>query len=302
MIVSDPIDSGLASLHDDRMSKLEVIRAALLAIVGVAFLAFDLFVVYGMPAMRGNAPVVELLAVLQGELAIVLAGVFLWPGQRWLRLMWGGFATAVIWFALVRLVSEAFMSQASFLTRLVIAALMVLSFCFPCATFFVCYRKIVAKRLSLLGRRWDANPQLQFGLRQLLVATACFAVVAFAARAVCPDRWAGQLDWDGDATSNVILSALYFFPACVAGPIFVAIMRPSAWSILILPCYLLVVFGEMMVISQTTLGPVPTAQDVLYFAFSVNGYAQMASVMLVAGVLARVGGLKLEQFLFPQVL
>jgi len=288
------MDSGPAAIHDDRMSKIEVIRVALLAIVGAALLAFDLYFVYGMSFTN----VFNVMALLHTELVLVTAGVVFWPAHRWLRFLWGGFVTTIVALVLIRLIDDSFMSTASFFTLCAVTLLMVASFCATCGIFFVFYRKIFGKRLSLFGRSRESNTGTQFGLQRLLIITACFAIVAFAARAVFPDQLEGQFSINRDMESYWIAASFSFFPALFAGPLTVAILRPASWwAILILPWYLFVYFCEMVAFSGFAIGPAvtPGVTEFMRAAISFDsGYFEIAAMILVAGLVARLGGLKLE--------
>lgn len=300
LIVSDPLDSVHDAIHDDRMSKLEMVRAALLGIVGAAFLAFDFYIV--LTTRNDSVNEYATLAVLLAESTLVLGGVALWPDRRWPRVILGGFVLAIVWLAMVKLVGDYFLFASSFLTRLTVALLMFGSFCLPCGTWFVLYRKISARRLSLFRPRANAAGRVQFGIRHLLIFTTCFAVVALAARAVCPVSLQGQFAIGSDVQEYLVFSFLCLFPGFVAGPLALAVMRPSWRAMLLLAWFPVVVLSELLAVDRavpawaTPASPATiTVGEFFQAAMSVAAsYTELAVILSIACVLLRIGGLKLD--------
>lgn len=294
--VSGPMDSGPAATHDDPMTQIEMIRTAVLAILAASLLAFDLHVVHGTRSSLLDT--FRMLSYLHGQLALLLLGVALWPRRLWLRLILGCFFTAMVWLAIARLVDQDLLFRPTLLTQLGVALLMVASFSLPCASVFVVYRSLSAHRLSLFGGRPEAAARIQFGLRHLLLATACFAVVALAAREVVPDSLAGQFTLRLDPQEITTLSLLGVFPGLAAGPLVLAIMRPSWRALWIVPWMIAIGVAEALLVPwlDSASVPAPSASEFAKFALGLAAEYVDLVVALVALVgLARIGGLRLNR-------
>ncbi len=288
------MDAGNAAIHDDHMSKSEVIRAVLLVVLGASCLAFDLYIVQRMPISVSD--VFRVLAMLHGELTLLFALAVYWPHHRLLRLILGGAVMAMVWLAVAELADVYFLFRPTLIVKLVTAFLMVASFSVPCVSFFILNRRIFGTRFSILGRSFDADDRVQFGIRHLLLFTTCFAFVAFAASAVFPDSLPGQFAPSFNRQEVLTMSALCLFPGLAAGPIALAIMRPSWHMIWIVPWILVLGVAELILFEWWLPSSItPNVTEVLQTLSSVaGGYVELVVVLVVVFGLTRIGGVKLE--------
>lgn len=292
--VSDPLDDAEAAIHHDLMTRFEVIRVGLLAMLGAWFLALDLNLLYQPPVELAQA--FRVLAALHGELALACAGIVFWPGRRWLRIMLGGFVITLAWLCITKLAVDQFLFQPTLVTRLSVGSLMVASYCLPCAAFFIVSRKR-GRRLLLFRRPIETHDRSQFGIRYLFIFTTCFAVVALAARAVFPTSLTGQFTLSFDVEEFTMLSLLCLFPGLATGPLALAVMRPS-WHILwILPWILLLGAAELFIVGWSAPGAasVQIAAQVLRLVASIaGGYVDLIVILVVVFGIARISGLSLS--------
>jgi len=310
--VSDPPDANHAASDVRRLSTFEVSRAGFLVIVAVLYVAFDLYVVYGTPRWLTALPGIphgtatrwhgnltdeyRLLAVLHGELTLLLFVVFLLPRRRWLRLAWGSFVFALVWLAVARIVEENFLFQPSTLKLLSVSLLMVVSFCMPCAVVFSIYRLRSEKRLVMLHRTPIVTTRPQFGIRHLLMITTCCSIIALASRPIFSMGLADPFSLPFNPPETTVLSMLFLFPGLAAGPLALLINRPSWRLLLIVPWFLTLGIAEMFLVAWVDSSPmtIQGTADVVSAASSIAlGYVELALAVVAVCLVARIGGLRL---------